>query len=333
MNNNNETVLKKADHNDVQILADYQNMLAQDTEGISLNMDDVKDAIKHLLKNQQFGFFVLAQNQPQNKNQKQHQGSVQIEETLEAFQNQGVWWFESVYVEQQFRQNGIFRKLFEYIEEKAQKLDLPLKLYVETENERAMKVYQKMGMYDTGEIFLEADFYFEDKESFKETKEYEFKVLDIENQQDIQELLEKNDGFVSLFEKKSVSKELLESGLEQMKNKPGYGIILQVRNSQGELVGAIEAFFEFSMWRNGLTVLISDIRMNQKLIEQQQQGDESELVDFLSGLFYSCKNIIKFDENIQVTCIRIVIDEQKRIISLIKKAGLQQAHYRIYQKD
>lgn len=52
-----------------------------------------------------------------------------------------------------------------------------------------------------------------------------------------------------------------------MKEKPGYGIIVSVRNSQGELVGAIEAFFEFSMWRNGLTVLISDIRMDKKLAE------------------------------------------------------------------
>lgn len=44
-----------------------------------------------------------------------------------------------------------------------------------------MKVYKRMGMYDTGEIFLNADFYFEDNSNFKETKEYSFKNLDVEN--------------------------------------------------------------------------------------------------------------------------------------------------------
>ena len=36
-----------------------------------------------------------------------------------------------------------------------------MRLYVENENEKAKEIYKRRGMYDTNEIFLEDDFYFD----------------------------------------------------------------------------------------------------------------------------------------------------------------------------
>ena len=51
--------------------------------------------------------------------------------------------------------------MFHYIEEMAKSQKIPLKLYVELENERAMGVYKRLGMVDSNFIFMEDDFYFD----------------------------------------------------------------------------------------------------------------------------------------------------------------------------
>ena len=69
---------------------------------------------------------------------------------------------QSVFVEKEYRKEGIFRMLFEKAKEiaKADKSCKCLRLYVETENEVAQKVYQKMGMNQVDFSFMEKDFVF-----------------------------------------------------------------------------------------------------------------------------------------------------------------------------
>ena len=57
-------------------------------------------------------------------------------------------WIQSVYVFAEYRKKGVFRQLYNHVYEtsKADPLVKCVRLYVETENETAMKVYEKMGM-------------------------------------------------------------------------------------------------------------------------------------------------------------------------------------------
>ena len=70
-----------------------------------------------------------------------------------------VWWLQSVYVVPAARGRGVFRALYEHVASLAK--DDPdvcgLRLYVETENERAQRVYTKLGMKRTGYLVLEDD--------------------------------------------------------------------------------------------------------------------------------------------------------------------------------
>ena len=67
-----------------------------------------------------------------------------------------------MYVNAEYRKKGEFRKLYNYVVDnaKADPLVKCVRLYVETENEVAMKVYSAMGMTNIHEEykFFERDF-------------------------------------------------------------------------------------------------------------------------------------------------------------------------------
>ena len=67
-----------------------------------------------------------------------------------------IWWFQSVYVDAEFRGQGVFRLLYATIRDIAR--DTPdvigLRLYVEAHNDRARRVYQSLGLGPSGyEVF------------------------------------------------------------------------------------------------------------------------------------------------------------------------------------
>ena len=63
------------------------------------------------------------------------------------WRNCNVWWFQSVYVLPGFRRTGIFRSMYLHIKEEAEKNGIAgLRLYVETNNSKAQKTYEALGM-------------------------------------------------------------------------------------------------------------------------------------------------------------------------------------------
>ena len=64
------------------------------------------------------------------------------------WRNGTVVWVHSVYVEPGARQRGVFRALYEHQRAMVEDSDalVGLRLYVEQSNERAMRVYEAMGM-------------------------------------------------------------------------------------------------------------------------------------------------------------------------------------------
>jgi ribosomal protein S18 acetylase RimI-like enzyme len=63
------------------------------------------------------------------------------------WRNANVWWFQSVYVLPEYRRSGIFRSMYLKIKEEGERQGIAgLRLYVETNNERARKTYEALGM-------------------------------------------------------------------------------------------------------------------------------------------------------------------------------------------
>lgn len=57
------------------------------------------------------------------------------------------WWIQSVYVVAEARRGGVFRSMYEAVEQRARESRaVGLRLYVETENQRAQGTYAGLGM-------------------------------------------------------------------------------------------------------------------------------------------------------------------------------------------
>ncbi len=62
------------------------------------------------------------------------------------------WWFQSVWVEPEWRGQGVFRALWDRVLDAAREAGdvTAIRLYVEEENHRAREVYERLGMELTG---------------------------------------------------------------------------------------------------------------------------------------------------------------------------------------
>jgi len=73
------------------------------------------------------------------------------------WRNGQIWWIQSVYVPAEFRRLGVFRALYQHVEQFARRTSgvVGLRLYVERHNTAALDVYRRMGLADAGYVVLE----------------------------------------------------------------------------------------------------------------------------------------------------------------------------------
>ena len=76
------------------------------------------------------------------------------------WRNGNFWWLQSVYVLEPFRGRGVFRALFEHVQElaKARPDVCGLRLYMDADNSRARQTYHRLGWKPTRYELFEIDF-------------------------------------------------------------------------------------------------------------------------------------------------------------------------------
>tara|TARA_Y100001936_G_scaffold63760_1_gene62683 strand:+ start:8191 stop:8649 length:459 start_codon:yes stop_codon:yes gene_type:complete len=106
-----------------------------------------KKGLKFILQNPDQGFYVVAEYN------KKVIGALRISFERSVSRNGFFWWIQNVCVNKKFRGNGIFSKLFEKVISIAQEHDdvVAVKLHVHTNNESALRAYEKVGMKRTPE--------------------------------------------------------------------------------------------------------------------------------------------------------------------------------------
>jgi ribosomal protein S18 acetylase RimI-like enzyme len=67
------------------------------------------------------------------------------------------WWIQSVYVEKDFRRQGVYRRMYEHVRElaKADPGICGFRLYMEKDNEVANATYTSLGMKETDYLLYE----------------------------------------------------------------------------------------------------------------------------------------------------------------------------------
>tara|TARA_Y100000746_G_C15297027_1_gene364051 strand:- start:104 stop:556 length:453 start_codon:yes stop_codon:yes gene_type:complete len=139
---------------DINSLVDFNIKMAKETENKILNKKIVTKGVSEVLTDTTLGYYVIA------KNKNTILGSLMITYEWSDWRNGMFWWIQSVYVEKEYRQQGVYKKMYSYIKDKALKDNscTGIRLYVEQENKIAQSVYKKLEMKETHYKLFEIDF-------------------------------------------------------------------------------------------------------------------------------------------------------------------------------
>lgn len=144
------TIIRKAVPADALSIVDFQLKMAWETESMKLDPDVVSPGVKAVFENSSRGQYYVASSGDKTI------ASLLITYEWSDWRNCNVWWFQSVYVVPEFRRQGIFRKMYTFIKEQAVKQNVAgLRLYVESNNIRAQKTYEALGMSSEHYSFYE----------------------------------------------------------------------------------------------------------------------------------------------------------------------------------
>ena len=130
---------------DTEILAHFNFAMAHETEGRKLKFETVLAGVNNLLRNPEHGFYVVAEKDGEVI------GSLLVTKEWSDWNNNWYWWIQSVFVQPEYRRQGIYARLYDFVKEKAisEENVCGLRLYMEKGNEKARIVYRRLGMVET----------------------------------------------------------------------------------------------------------------------------------------------------------------------------------------
>ena len=135
-------------------IAHYNNRLAEETEGTSLDPGLIGPGVLALLSDPGKGRYWVAEIDGEIA------GQLLVTYEWSDWRNGMLWWIQSVYVPAGFRRRGVFSALYKHVESlaKADGSVRGIRLYVERNNDRAQATYRKLGMIDPGYRVMESIF-------------------------------------------------------------------------------------------------------------------------------------------------------------------------------
>jgi GNAT superfamily N-acetyltransferase len=134
--------IRKAEHKDLSVLADFQCALALESENVTLDREVLEAGMMALMDDPAKGLYYVAEDGGDVV------GCHMITYEWSDWRNGMVLWLQSVYVRESHRGKGVFRKMYDNLVTMVQQTQglRGLRLYVDKSNARAQKVYEAMGM-------------------------------------------------------------------------------------------------------------------------------------------------------------------------------------------
>lgn len=133
--------IRKAVQQDSEKIISFQLAMASETEDLSLDKTIVTKGVSGVFESPGRGQYYIAGDSGEVV------ASLLITYEWSDWRNTDVWWFQSVYVIPPYRRKGIFRMMYSYVKQEAERQNIAgLRLYVESNNDPARKTYEAMGM-------------------------------------------------------------------------------------------------------------------------------------------------------------------------------------------
>lgn len=139
--------------NDAQLVAAFNQRLAEESEGRRLDPDIIGPGVEAILADPTKGTYYLAEIDGAVA------GQLMITTEWSDWRNGWFWWIQSVFVAPAFRGHGVYRALHRHVEAIAKERGdvRGLRLYVEHDNARARSTYERLGMTVTSYLLMETD--------------------------------------------------------------------------------------------------------------------------------------------------------------------------------
>ena len=144
-------LIRRAVLADAPVIAEFNRLLAQESEGKTLDPLALARGVAACLADPVKGVYYLAEEAGAA------QGQVALTYEFSDWRDGWFWWIQSVYVRKEARRQGVFRALYDHIHRSAcaDPTVIGLRLYVEKENAVAKRTYRQLGMEESGYELLE----------------------------------------------------------------------------------------------------------------------------------------------------------------------------------
>lgn len=144
-------LIRKGTPRDAEALVAFNQAMAQETEGLSLDSDTLSRGVSTLLENPAKGFYLVAEIDGEIA------GSLMVTYEWSDWRAADYFWIQSVYIKPEHRRKGIYRALYQEVKALAERQGgaASFRLYVEQENTRAQQTYQSLGMSQSHYLMYE----------------------------------------------------------------------------------------------------------------------------------------------------------------------------------
>lgn len=146
-----EITFRTALPDDAGVIADFNLQLAAETEGRLLDSDLVHQGVENAMRLGPEAQYYVAEVDGTVV------GQLMLTREWSDWRNGWIAWLQSVYVLAEFRGQGVFRQLFNYVKKRVAEGNdaVAIRLYVERENGPAINTYEKLGFEDPGYRVME----------------------------------------------------------------------------------------------------------------------------------------------------------------------------------
>ncbi|GIW92262.1 MAG: N-acetyltransferase GCN5 [Pirellulaceae bacterium] len=137
-------LVRQAHPDDIPALVEFQIALAWESESLVLDRNTVHRGVSAVFEDSSKGQYLVAHAADPSR----LIGSLLLTYEWSDWRNGCVIWIQSVYVVPEWRRRGVFRTLYRYVQEQVASRPpyVGIRLYVDTRNTVAQKVYRQLGM-------------------------------------------------------------------------------------------------------------------------------------------------------------------------------------------
>jgi GNAT superfamily N-acetyltransferase len=143
--------IRLAERSETDALVEFNQAMALETEGKHLDADTLRSGVSAVFADAAKGFYVVAESDGKIV------GGLMVTFEWSDWRNAWFWWIQSVYIRPEARGQRVYSGMYDFVKKRAAADGnvYGFRLYVETENAHAQRVYEKVGMHASRYLLYE----------------------------------------------------------------------------------------------------------------------------------------------------------------------------------